>query len=50
MPHICMDEIMMLMAAIPFLGVMVRRLHAWYLTKFPKHKDHCHDHRKGPES
>lgn len=43
--HFCADELMMLMAAIPFLGVFVRRLHAWYLTKFPKHKANCHDHR-----
>lgn len=28
--HFCMDEVMALLAAVPFLGYAVRRLHAWW--------------------
>lgn len=44
--HFCADEVMMLIAAIPFLGAIAHRIHAWYLKKFPKHSEHCHDHRQ----
>lgn len=46
--HFCADEMIMLLAAIPFLGVFARRLHAWWRTKFPKHVHVCHDHRDEP--
>lgn len=48
--HFCADELMMLLAAIPFLGVTAHRVHAWYLKKFPKHTENCHDHRNPPPS
>lgn len=38
--HFCMDEVMALLAAVPFLGYAVRRLHAWW------HRVRC-PHRKG---
>lgn len=37
--HFCPDEVMAIMAAIPFIGVLFRRLHLWYHSKV-KHKDH----------
>jgi hypothetical protein len=44
--HICGDEILMLMAALPFIGAFFRRIHAWYHVKF-KHKDHsAHERHK----
>lgn len=42
MPHICADEIFMIMAALPFIGVIFSKLHAWWHVKF-KHKCHKHD-------
>lgn len=39
--HFCMDEALMLMAAIPFLGLWFRKVHHWYHLKF-KHKNHEH--------
>lgn len=38
--HFCMDEVMALLAAVPFLGYAIRRLHAWW------HRVRC-PHRKG---
>lgn len=37
--HFCADELMMIMAMVPFVGVAFRRLHTWYHIKF---KHHCH--------
>jgi hypothetical protein len=37
--HFCADEMMMIMAMVPFIGVGFRRMHAWYHLKF---KHHCH--------
>lgn len=39
MPHICMDEILMFMAMLPFIGVFFRKIHAWWHAKF-SHKEH----------
>lgn len=47
-PHFCGDELLMLMAAIPFVGAFAHKVHAWWLRKFPKHAATCHDHR-GPQ-
>lgn len=33
MPHICIDEIMMLLAMFPFIGVFFRKLHVWWHAK-----------------
>lgn len=30
MMHFCADELMALMAAVPFLGVLGKRLHTWW--------------------
>jgi hypothetical protein len=38
--HFCADEMIMIMAMIPFIGVAFRKLHVWYHTKFG-HK--CHE-------
>ena len=40
MPHICMDEILMFMAMLPFIGVFFRKIHAWWHSKL-NHK--CHE-------
>lgn len=37
--HWCADETLMLMSMIPFIGIMFRKLHTWYHTKF-HHKEH----------
>jgi len=37
--HFCADELLMLMAMVPFIGMYFKRLHLWYHTKV-KHKDH----------
>jgi len=43
MIHWCNDENLMLLAAIPFIGIWFRKLHAWYHTKIKHrcHKDNC---------
>lgn len=43
--HWCMDETMMVMAMIPFIGAFFRRIHVWYHVKFNHscHKDNCQD-------
>lgn len=38
--HWCADETLMLMTAIPFVGMYFRRIHAWWHNKF-SHK--CHE-------
>ena len=40
MPHICMDEILLLMATLPFVSSFFVRCHQWWHNKF-KHK--CHE-------
>ena len=40
MPHICSDEILMLLAMIPFIGAFFRKIHNWYHIKF---KHQCHE-------
>lgn len=37
--HFCADELFMLMAMIPFIGIFFRKVHAWWHTKF-KHAPH----------
>jgi len=37
--HFCMDEVLMIMAMIPFVGVAFRKAHAWWHSKF-KHDSH----------
>ena len=39
MPHICADEILMIMTMVPFIGIAFRKVHSWYHIKFD-HK--CH--------
>jgi len=43
--HFCMDEVLMIMAMVPFIGVAFRRVHAWYHLKFGHkcHKKACDD-------
>lgn len=45
MPHICMDEIIMFMAMIPFVGMFFRKIHAWWHQKFNHkcHQDACQE-------
>jgi hypothetical protein len=37
--HFCMDEVLMIMAMLPFIGVFFRRVHAWWHSKF---NHQCH--------
>lgn len=37
--HFCMDEVYMILAMIPFIGIFFRRIHLWWHTKF-NHR--CH--------
>ena len=37
--HWCMDETLMLLAALPWLGYYFRKLHVWWHTKY-HHKPH----------
>jgi len=37
--HFCIDEAMMIMAMIPFIGIYFKKLHLWYHTKV-KHRSH----------
>lgn len=39
MPHICMDEILLFMAMLPFVSSFFVKCHQWWHTKF-EHK--CH--------
>jgi hypothetical protein len=39
MPHFCGDELIALMAMLPFIGVFFQRVHVWWHTKIA-HK--CH--------
>lgn len=39
MPHFCADELIMIMAMVPFIGIFFKRLHVWYHSKF-NHKEH----------
>lgn len=43
--HWCMDETLALLAMIPFIGYLFRRLHAWYHKKMGHtcHEKHCED-------
>jgi len=45
--HFCMDEVLMIMAMLPFIGVFFRRVHAWWHGKF-NHRCHhvtrCDEH------
>jgi len=37
--HFCADELLMILAMIPFIGAAFHKVHVWYHKKF-KHKDH----------
>lgn len=41
--HWCMDETLALLAMIPFIGYMFRKLHVWWHTKIDHtcHEKHC---------
>ena len=44
--HFCMDEVLMIMAMIPFIGVFFRKCHAWWHSKFSHqchHVTHCEE-------
>ena len=43
--HWCMDETLALLAMIPFIGYMFRKLHVWWHTKVGHtcHEKHCDD-------
>lgn len=47
--HWCIDEQLMLMSALPFLGLFIRRIHLWYHSKF-NHKSHCHQYCEHSEN
>jgi hypothetical protein len=38
--HFCQDELLMILAMIPFIGIFFRKIHIWYHAKF-HHK--CHE-------
>lgn len=40
--HFCGDELMILLAPIPFIGYGATKLHLLYLKYFPAHKNCCH--------
>ena len=42
MPHICMDEILLFMAMVPFVSTFFVRIHQWWHLK-SKHR--CHTNR-----
>jgi hypothetical protein len=51
--HFCMDEVLMIMAMIPFIGVAFRRVHAWWHGKFNHQCHHvtkCEEHHLEHES
>lgn len=37
--HFCADEMIMIMAMIPFIGAFFKKVHLWYHVKF---HHHCH--------
>lgn len=37
--HFCMDEVLMFLAMIPFIGMFFRKLHAWWHKKI-NHASH----------
>lgn len=43
--HWCMDETLAVLAMIPFIGYLFRKLHVWYHTKMEHlcHEKHCDD-------
>lgn len=43
MPHICIDEVLMFMAMIPFIGVFFRKCHLWWHNKF-QHTAHAQEY------
>ena len=45
--HFCMDEVLMIMGLIPFIGYWFAKLHAWYHVKF-KHR--CHHVEQCPDT
>lgn len=51
--HFCTDELIALMMIFPFIGILFKKIHAWYHTKI-KHKCHtegCNDtHAEHEES
>lgn len=51
--HWCMDETLALLAMIPFIGYLFRKLHIWWHTKILHtcHEKHCDDtHAEHPNS
>lgn len=52
MPHICMDEILLFMAMVPFVSAFFSRIHRWWHLKYKHqcHTDNCNsvhaDHEK----
>lgn len=45
--HFCYDELLMILAAIPFIGILFRKIHNWWHTKFHHkcHEEYCYsDH------
>lgn len=42
--HWCIEEQLMLMSMIPFIGIAFRKLHMWYVIKFGHKFGHkCHE-------
>lgn len=43
MMHWCADETFLLLSALPYIGYVFTRCHAWWHVKFhhPCHKEHC---------
>jgi hypothetical protein len=41
--HFCADELLAILAMILFIGIMFRKLHAWWHSKFHHvcHEKHC---------
>lgn len=50
LPHICMDEIQMILLLVPGLAWPVRRFHAWYVQRNIKHAKACHAEELNAES
>lgn len=61
MPHFCIDELLAIMAMIPFIGYFFAKMHVWWHTHFghkchekdcdSTHVEHDHTvhHDRGPE-
>lgn len=41
--HWCIEEQIMLLTGLPFIGFAFNKLHIQYIKYFPNHKNNCHN-------